>query len=74
MKVVRKMAGRTLMESKRSGDIRLISKIDHITDWILHRKITWNEHTIRMLENRIITISRGKSPRGRRCIGIHRKR
>lgn len=35
MKVVRKMAGRTLMDQKSSEDIRRICKIDNNNDWIL---------------------------------------
>ena len=38
MKVVRKIAGRTLFDRKRSEEIRRMYKIHNINDWVLQRK------------------------------------
>ena len=73
MKVVRKIAGRTLFDRKRSEEIRRMSKIDNIND-CLQRKRNWNEHIPRMTDDRIVKTSRDKSPAGQRSTGRPRKR
>ena len=74
MKVVRKIAGRTLFDRKRSEEIRRMCKIDNINDWVLQRKRNWNEHISRMTDDRIVKTSRDKSPAGQRSTGRPRKR
>ena len=73
MKVVRKIAGRTLFDRKRSEEIRRMCKIDNINDWVLQRKKNWNEHISRMTDDRIVKTSRDKSPAGQRSTGRPRK-
>lgn len=58
MKVMRKIAGRVLMDRKRSEDIGKICNIDNINNWILPRKKAWNEVINRM----------NKSPIGHRSM------
>lgn len=75
MKVVRRMAGKTLLYRERDEDIRRACKIDNISEWILQRKREWNEHISRMTPDRLVRITISyKSSMGRRNIGRPRKR
>lgn len=60
MKVFRKITGKTLMDRERNENIRTICKI--------------NKYINRMNEERIVKITRDKSPLGKRDIGRLRKR
>lgn len=54
-----KIADRTLMNRKRSEEIRRRCKIDNIIQCILQRKKNWYEHISRMNDDRIFQRSRG---------------
>ena len=41
-------------------------KVENINNWVLNRKVEWNEHINRMDDRRIVKITRDKSPLGRR--------
>ena len=74
MKITRRIAGRILMDRARSNNIRQTCGIDKINDCVLERMKKWNEHIDRMTEERIVKITRDKSPAGRRSTGRPRKR
>ena len=75
MKVLRGIAGKTLLDRETSENIRRTCGIEEdINCWVLKRKKQWNEHISRMKEERIVRIARDKSPTGRRSIGRPRKR
>lgn len=38
------------------------SKIENINDWVLKRKQEWNQHKNLMREDRLVRISKDKSP------------
>ena len=64
MKVMRKIAGKTLFDRKISEEIRRMCKIDSINDWVLQRKRNWNEHISRMTDDRIVFYSRSFDLKG----------
>lgn len=72
--MVRKIAGKTLMDRERREDIRRAYQIDNINDWVLKREKESNEHINRVTEVGIVKIIRDKSLIGRRGIGKPRKR
>ena len=75
IKVLRGIAGKTLLDRETSENIRRTCEIEEdINCWVLKRKKQWNEHISRMEEKRIVRIARDKSPTGRRSIGRPRKR
>lgn len=74
MKIVRRIAGRTLLDRERSEDIRRACHIENVNEWVLGRKTEWNDHITRMAEDRLVRVARDKSPSGRRSIGRPRKR
>lgn len=74
MKVARKIAGKTLLDRERSENIRQTCNIENINEWVLNRKMEWNEHINRMTNERVVKIARDKSPRGHRNQGRPRKR
>lgn len=74
MKVLRKIVGKTLLDRERNENIRRSCQVDNINEWVVNRKIEWNEHIHRMDQDRIVKIARDKSPIGRRSTGRPRKR
>ena len=63
MKVLRGIAGKTLLDRETSESIRRTCGIEEdINYWVLKRKKQWNEHISRLEEERIVTIARDKSP------------
>lgn len=74
MKVLRKIAGKTLLDRERSDNIRKMCGVEEVNEWILRRKHEWNAHIDRMDHERMVRIARDKSPTGRRSIGRPRKR
>ncbi|XP_057666772.1 uncharacterized protein LOC130900278 [Diorhabda carinulata] len=73
MKVLRRIARKTLLDRERSENIRKC-KIYDVNEWVLSRKKEWNEHISRMDNNRLVKIARDKSPLGRRSTDRPRKR
>ncbi|XP_015182496.1 PREDICTED: uncharacterized protein LOC107069571 [Polistes dominula] len=69
MKIVRRIAGKSLWYRVRSEDLRKACQIENINDWVLSRKVEWNDHITRMTDDRVVKISRDKSPSGRRSVG-----
>ena len=75
MKVLRGIAGKTLLDRETSENRRRTCRIEEdINCWVLKRKMQWNQHISRMEEKRIVRIDRDKSPTGQRSIGRPRKR
>lgn len=46
------------MDRERSGNIRQMSKMEFIIDWVLKRKEEWNQHINRMREDRLVRIAK----------------
>ena len=65
---------KTLFDRERSENVRKRCKVKNINNWVLNRKVEWNEHINRMDVRRIVRIIRDKSPLGRRNVGRPRKR
>ena len=74
MKVLRKIAGKTLRDRIRSANIRESCGIPHIADWMKGRKAEWNEHVSRMNDTRLVKSARDLKPEGRRRVGRPKKR
>ena len=74
MRVLRRITGKTLFDRERSENVRERCKVENINNWVLNRKVEWNEHINRMDDRRIVRITRDKSPLGRRNVGRPRKR
>ena len=72
MKIVRRIAGKTLMDRERSNNIRQTCGINEINNWILDKKKKWNERIDHMTKERIVKITRDKLPAGRRSTGIEK--
>lgn len=72
MKIMGIIAGRTLTDRERNENLRPTCWIDNINDWILDKKIEWNEYIDRMTEERFVRID--KSLAGRRSFEKPRKR
>ncbi|XP_043494653.1 uncharacterized protein LOC122519338 [Polistes fuscatus] len=74
MKIIRRITGKSLWDRQRSEALRRTCQIDNINDWVLGRKIQWNDHITRMTGDRIVKIARDRSPLGKRSPGRPRKR
>ncbi|XP_015187255.1 PREDICTED: uncharacterized protein LOC107072109 [Polistes dominula] len=74
MKIVRRIAGKSLWDRVRSEGLRKECQIENINDRVLSRKVEWNDHITRMTDDRVVKKSRDKSPSGRRSLGRPRKR
>ena len=69
MRFLRPMAGYTLLDKKRSSDIRETLGIFNINDKLTQYKINWREHIQRMDDNRLPKKTLSYKPEGRRNIG-----
>lgn len=74
MRILRRIADKTLSDRERSEIIRKACKTENINEWVKGRKAEWNRHIGRMTEDRLVRIARDKSPNGRRSVGRPRKR
>ena len=74
MKILRKIAGKTMLDRERNENIRRTCGTEDVNQWLLGRKNEWNQHINRMEDTRVVKIARDKSPLGRRSIGRPRKR
>ena len=66
MRFLRPMAGYTLLDKKRSSDIREQLGIFNINDKLPQYKINWREHIQRMDDNRLPKKKLNYKPEGRR--------
>ncbi|XP_045473979.1 uncharacterized protein LOC123680232 [Harmonia axyridis] len=73
MRVLRRIAGKTLFDREKSENIRRTCGVENINEWVLGRKREWNDHISRMDEERMVRIARDRSPLGRRSLGRPRK-
>ena len=48
MRVLRRIAGKTLLDRERNESIRRACKVENVNEWILSRKEEWNDHISRM--------------------------
>jgi hypothetical protein len=69
MKFLRSVAGYTLLDQKRSTDIRSELKIFNLTERIQKQKENWHEHILRMTTDRLPKVLLNYKPRGYRNIG-----
>jgi hypothetical protein len=60
MAVLRKTAGKTLLDRVRSKDIRCICRVEEIKTCVKRRKNEWNDHINRVTEHCIVRIARDK--------------
>jgi hypothetical protein len=67
MKFLRSVAGYTILDQKRSTDIRSELKIFNLTERIEKQKQNWQEHILR--RNRLPQVLLNYKPRGYRNIG-----
>ncbi|XP_057660707.1 uncharacterized protein LOC130896542 [Diorhabda carinulata] len=74
MKVLRKIARKIFLDRERTENMRNMCKVGNVIDWVLKRKQEWNSHISRMTSERLVRIARDISLRGRRSIGLPRKR
>lgn len=74
MKILRRIAGKTLFDRERSDNIRRMCNVENIGEWIQSRKREWNAHIERMGRDRIVKGARDRSPSGKRSPGRPRKR
>ncbi|XP_044767088.1 uncharacterized protein LOC123322993 [Coccinella septempunctata] len=63
MKVLRRIAGKTLLDGETSASIRKTCKTEDINEWALERKKEWNSHIDRMSNTRIVRIARDQRQR-----------
>ena len=66
---LRPMAGYTILDKKRSSDIREQLGIFNINDKLTQYKINWREHIQRMDDNRLPKKNLNYKPEGGRNIG-----
>jgi hypothetical protein len=69
MKFLRSVAGCTLLDQKRSTDIRSELKIFNLSERIEKQKENWHEHILRMTTDRLPKVLLNYKPRGYRNIG-----
>jgi hypothetical protein len=69
MKFLRSVAGCTLLDQKRSTDIRSELKILNLTERIEKQKQNWNEHILRIITDTLPKVLINYKPRGYRNIG-----
>jgi hypothetical protein len=69
MKFLRSVAGYTLLDQKRSADIRSELKIFNLTERIGKQKENWYECILRMTIDRLPKVLLNYKPRGYRNIG-----
>ena len=67
MRVLHRITGKRLFDRERSENVRERCKVENINNWVLNRKVKWNDHINRMDNRRIVRITRDKS--GRRNVG-----
>jgi hypothetical protein len=69
MKFLRSVAGYTLLDQKRSTDIRSELKILNLTERIEKQKGNWHEHILRITTDRLPKVLLNYKPRRYRNIG-----
>jgi hypothetical protein len=69
MKFLRSVAGYTLLDKKRSTDIRSVLKIFNLTDRIEKQKENWHENIVEKTTDRLPKVLLDSKPRGYRNIG-----
>jgi hypothetical protein len=69
IKFLRSVAGYTLLDQKRSTDIRSELKILDLTERIENKKKYWHEHILRMTTDRLPKVLLNYKQRGYRNIG-----
>jgi hypothetical protein len=69
MKFLRSVAGYTLLDQKRSTDIRSELKIFNLTERTEKKKENWHEHILRMTTDSLPKVLLNYKPRGYRNIG-----
>jgi hypothetical protein len=69
IKILRLVAGYTLLDQKRSTDISSELKIFNLTERIDKQKEKWHKHILRMTTGRLPEVLLNYKPRGYRNIG-----
>ena len=73
IKILRKIAGKTMLDRERNENIRRKCGTKDVNQWLLGRKNEWNQYINRMEDTRVVKIARDKSPLSRRSIVRPRK-
>lgn len=63
-----------MRDRKRNEHIRLMCKIESVSEWVLLRQREWDAHVDRMRGDRIVKIVRDNRSAGWRAVGSQRKR
>ncbi|XP_055378969.1 uncharacterized protein LOC129610426 [Condylostylus longicornis] len=74
MQTLRQICGYTLLDKKRSADVREECKIQDIVRWTRCRRRYWRDHVNRMSENRLPKIAMTNKPNTKRPPGRPPKR
>lgn len=74
MRTLRSITGYTLLDHKRSEEIREICEVQDIVRWSRNRRRGWRDHVSRMPNDRLVKIAREKRPNTPRPPGRPPKR
>ena len=69
MRFLRSLSGVTLRDRIKNEEIRKKWKVEGIIDYIQHYQQKWNQHVLRMLENRLPRKSLQYQPQGKGDLG-----
>lgn len=73
MRIIKAINGKTLRDRIRSNDLRELSGIQDILEWIDVRKRGWGEYVERMTDDRLAKIVKENRPRSTRSRGRPKK-
>jgi hypothetical protein len=74
MTTLRKITRNRLNDRVQNEHIRQLCDNPPIKEWILGRRMEWNDHISRMASTRIVKITRDKAPNSKRNIWRPKKR
>ena len=74
MRIIRIIHGKTTRDKIRREDLRELSKIQDVADWVGVRRKSWADHVERMPVNHLPKIVRDNRPQGTRSRGRPKKR
>jgi hypothetical protein len=69
MTTLRKIKRSRLNDRVRNEHIRQLCNSPHVNEWILGRRMEWNDHIARMTSTIVVKIVRDKAPNSKRNIG-----
>lgn len=69
MRMLHKIANKTLRVWERNELIRLICKTEPVLEWVLSRQREWDAYVDRIRDDRIVKLMLDDRPAGRRAVG-----